>query len=132
MEQYPPVCVTLPWGSADGEPVTVPLMITHPNGGAIGGDLFTKIAWRPAFSKAGLEYQNRADGMHALRHLYASTLLARGVSIKELAEYLGHADPGFTLKFYAHLLDDSHERARLAVDAAWKDWYPSDDGLAAA
>ncbi len=53
LELYPPVCVTLPWGSAEGEPVTVPLMITHPNGGAIGGDLFTKIAWRPAFPRRG-------------------------------------------------------------------------------
>ena len=35
--------------------------------------------------------------MHALRHFYASTLLSRAVSIKELAEYLGHADAGFTL-----------------------------------
>ena len=27
-----------------------------------------------------------------------------GVSIKELAEYLGHSDPAFTLRVYAHML----------------------------
>ncbi|WP_019930583.1 tyrosine-type recombinase/integrase [Nocardia sp. BMG111209] len=131
-EDFPAVPVTLPWGSADGELVTVPLLIVHPAGRAFSGDLFSKIAWKPAFAAAGLTYVNRADGMHALRHLFASTLLGRGVSIKELAEYLGHADPGFTLKFYAHLLDDSHERARLALDAVWKDWAVPPDGLAAA
>ncbi|RIQ20604.1 hypothetical protein DY240_17330 [Jiangella rhizosphaerae] len=50
---------------------------------------------------------------------YASTLLARGVSIKELAEYLGHADAGFTLRTYTHLVPSSHERARQAVDAVF-------------
>ena len=38
--------------------------------------------------------------MHALRHSCASTWLERGVSIKAVSEYLGHADPGFTLRVY--------------------------------
>ncbi|MEV6069243.1 tyrosine-type recombinase/integrase [Nocardia sp. NPDC052001] len=129
VEEFPSIPVTLPWGSADGEPVTVPLLITNPKGGAMSGDLFGKVAWFPAFAKGGLEYRKRIDGMHALRHLYASTLLARGVSIKELADYLGHADPGFTLRTYVHLLDDSHERARLAVEAAASAWRMPGDGL---
>jgi len=57
--------------------------------------------------------------MHALRHFYASTLLARAVSIKELADYLGHSDPGFTLRTYTHLVPSSHQRAREAVDAVF-------------
>jgi integrase len=40
--------------------------------------------------------------MHALGHLYASTLLDAGESIKALAEFLGHSDPAFTLRRYAH------------------------------
>ncbi|WP_435822374.1 hypothetical protein [Microbispora bryophytorum] len=43
-------------------------------------------------------------------------MLAGGVSIKELAEYLGHADPGFTLRVYAHLMPGSHDHARKAID----------------
>ena len=54
--------------------------------------------------------------MHALRHFYASTVLAQGVSIKELAEYLGHSDPGFTLRTYTRLVPSSYERARMAID----------------
>jgi integrase len=59
---------------------------------------------------------DREHGMHALRHYYASVLLADGVSIKELAAYLGHADPGFTLRVYAHMLPGSHDRAIKAID----------------
>lgn len=55
--------------------------------------------------------------MHALRHYYASVLLADGVSIRELAEYLGHSGPGFTLRTYIHMLPDSQERAIKAINA---------------
>ena len=59
---------------------------------------------------------NRKTGLHALRHYYASITLGDGVNIKELSEYLGHHDPGFTLQMYTHLLPSSYERARQAVD----------------
>ncbi|HVL97901.1 MAG TPA: tyrosine-type recombinase/integrase [Egibacteraceae bacterium] len=73
--------------------------------------------WKPALVGAGVE-PTRANGMHALRHHYASVLLDGGVSIRALAEYLGHADPGFTLRTYTHLMPSSEDRAREAVDAA--------------
>ncbi|TKK88354.1 hypothetical protein FDA94_13705 [Herbidospora galbida] len=43
-------------------------------------------------------------------------ILAGAVSVKDLAEYPGHADPGFTLRVYAHLMPGSHDRARKAID----------------
>jgi hypothetical protein len=55
----------------------------------------------------------RREGIHQLRHYYAS--FAGGVSIKELAEYLGHSDPAFTLRVYAHMLPCSHDRARAVI-----------------
>jgi integrase len=45
-------------------------------------------------------------------------LLEAGVSIRAVSEYLGHADPGFTLRIYAHLMPTSDERARQAMDLA--------------
>ena len=33
----------------------------------------------------------------------------------ELAEYLGHSDPAFTLRVYTHLLPSSHDRARAVI-----------------
>ncbi|WP_237490887.1 tyrosine-type recombinase/integrase [Streptomyces sp. XHT-2] len=49
--------------------------------------------------------------MHALRHFYASALLDAGENVKAVSEYMGHADPGMTLRVYAHLMTDSRERA---------------------
>lgn len=69
---------------------------------------------------AGLPHV-RSNGMHALRHWYASVLLEAGVSIKALSEYLGHADPGFTLRTYTHLMPSTEARAREAVDAALRE-----------
>jgi hypothetical protein len=58
----------------------------------------------------------KIDGEHTLRHFYASTALAGGVSVRELAEYLGHEDAATTLRIYAHMMPSSHHRAREAVD----------------
>ena len=44
--------------------------------------------------------------------------LDAGESIRGLAEYLGHADPGFTLRVYTHLVPASEERTKRAVDQA--------------
>ncbi|PXY33861.1 tyrosine-type recombinase/integrase [Prauserella flavalba] len=129
--RYPAVAVTLPWREPEGEPVTVRLLITGEEGRLYSGDLFAKVVWRGAFREAELVYRGRADGMHALRHFYASVLLSQGVSIKELADYLGHADPGFTLRTYTHLVPSSHERARVAVDGVFGRPEPN-DGLQAA
>ncbi|GGP39387.1 tyrosine-type recombinase/integrase [Saccharothrix coeruleofusca] len=120
MEMYPPTAVTLPWDQPRGSRVTVNLLMVREDGGVYSGDLFNKVVWVPAFKRAGLTYEKRQDGMHAMRHLYASVLLAQGVSIKELAEYLGHEDPGFTLRTYTHLLPSSHQRARKAVDGVFR------------
>lgn len=63
--------------------------------------------------------ESRENGMHALRHFYASVLLDAGENIKALAEYLGHSDPGLTLRVYAHLMPSSQERTRKAVAAVF-------------
>lgn len=66
--------------------------------------------------------------MHALRHFYASLLLACGENIKTLSLYLGHGDPGFTLRVYTHLMPSSHERTLRAVDEVYQAADPTDDG----
>lgn len=53
-----------------------------------------------------------------LRHLHASLLLAGGVSLRTASERLGHADPGFTLKVYTHLVPGGQEAAAVAIGAA--------------
>ena len=62
----------------------------------------------------------RDAGFHQLRQHVASSLLAGGVDIRALASYLGHYDPGFTLRTYVHLMPDTADRMRQAIDAATK------------
>ena len=76
---------------------------------------FNPYTWKPALEAAGVA-PTRANGMHALRHFYASVLIDAGQSVRAVADYLGHADPGFTLRVYAHLFPSSEDRARQAVD----------------
>nr|WP_243639679.1 tyrosine-type recombinase/integrase [Micromonospora sp. MW-13] len=111
-----PVTLTLPWENpASAERVTVPLLFTTTRRGAINRRTFDGKSWRPAVVAAGIT-PTRATGMHALRHFYASSLLDAEESIKALASYLGHADPGFTLRVYTHLMPASEERTRRAID----------------
>lgn len=57
---------------------------------------------------------------HDLRHHYASVLLAAGESVVAVAERLGHENASLVLSTYGHLLPDSEDRTRRAMDAAWQ------------
>lgn len=134
MERFPPVEVTLPWMRANGQPVTKRLIFSGPNGGHVWRTSLNEDHWKPALAKVGVipkaksreHAAAREHGMHALRHFYASVLLDAGESIKALAEYLGHSDPGLTLKVYAHLMPSSRERARKALGQALRPQDPED------
>ena len=45
-------------------------------------------------------------------------LLFHGVDIRALSEYLGHPDPGFTLRVYTHLMPGAADKMRQAIDEA--------------
>jgi integrase len=36
-----------------------------------------------------------------------------------VADFLGHADPGFTLRTYTHLMPSSEDRMRQVIEDAW-------------
>lgn len=57
--------------------------------------------------KAGLEKIR----FHDLRHTAASILLAKGVSMKQIQEWLGHSDFGTTANTYSHL--DANSKKEL-------------------
>ncbi|MEV5959609.1 tyrosine-type recombinase/integrase [Streptomyces sp. NPDC051987] len=137
MKQFPPVEVTLPWLVPGGAPVTKKLLFAAPDGGAVLRSNFNVHAWKPALVAAGVIPQpkpgeriaeSREDGMHALRHFYASVLLDAGENVKALSRYLGHSDPGFTLRVYTHLMPSSESRTRRAVDGMYRAAHGGDDG----
>lgn len=130
---FPPSAVTLPWQMPEGRPVTVRLVLATPQRRPLERKHFNERVWARALRTAGVE-SRRDNGMHALRHFFASVLLDAGESVKAVSDYLGHTDPGFTLRTYTHLLPTSHERTRRAVDAVLgvPDVYRgSDDGESA-
>jgi integrase len=117
LEAWPAVAVTLPWREPAGRPETARLVFSTRERTALARTFFNRHVWKPALEGAGVP-ATRGNGMHAARHYYASALLEDGVNIRALAEYLGHNDPGFTLRVYAHLMPSSEGRARAAVDRA--------------
>jgi integrase len=117
LARWPPKPVRLPWRRLDGDERTVRLILTGRESKALNRNYFNDKVWKPALVTAGVP-TTRDNGCHALRHFYASALLDGGVSIRAVSEYLGHHDPGFTLRTYTHLMPQSDDRARKAVDVA--------------
>lgn len=54
---------------------------------------------------------------HHLRHLFVSKLLNAGVPITDVATWVGHRDIRITHAVYGHLLPDSWDRGRKALEA---------------
>jgi integrase/recombinase XerD len=52
--------------------------------------------------RVSIRVLRRRLSAHALRHAAATELLERTGKLQAVSEYLGHADPSTTLRFYAH------------------------------
>ncbi|UZJ30996.1 tyrosine-type recombinase/integrase [Streptomyces endophytica] len=125
---HPTIKVTLPWRTPDGPPITKSLIFSGRTGDFVRVSYFDDFMWKPALASAGIIPEPeegeryavaREHGMHALRHFYASVLLDAGENIRALSQYLGHSDPGFTLRTYTHLMPTSEGRTRRAVDSLY-------------
>lgn len=57
-------------------------------------------------------------GWHLLRHYNASVLIAAGLSVRAVADRLGHEDPAITLRTYSHLWPTDQSKATAAIDTA--------------
>jgi integrase len=73
------------------------LVFAHPELGAPLDRTKTTRRYQKACSKAGV----RRVRFHDLRHTFATRLASRGVPLRTLQEYLGHADIN-TTQIYAH------------------------------
>ena len=69
---------------------------------------------------------------HDLRHSYATAALKAGVNPKVVSERIGHADVGFFLQTYAHVIknDDRDAAEQAASFLTGDDWDqdPEPDG----
>jgi integrase len=78
------------------------LMFTGSRGERIERDWLWRNMLKPAAKTAAVPWV----GFHTFRHTCASILFANGRNPKIVQMWLGHSDPGFTLRTYVHLIDD--------------------------
>lgn len=76
---------------------------------------FYRYTWRPALRRAGLPERLTP---HQLRHGAASLLLNQNIPVPVVSRYLGHANPGITMKVYAHMIDGMGGMAAAGIDDA--------------
>ena len=85
---------------ADGHPVELDDPIfTNPQGQPLHPETISQL-----FARQVTRHAMPAIRFHDLRHTHATLLIAAGVPIKVVAERLGHANPGFTMATYQHVL----------------------------
>ncbi|MFC9296924.1 tyrosine-type recombinase/integrase [Streptomyces sp. NPDC057011] len=128
MATYPPVTVTLPHATRDGEPVTVSIIFYSREKKPINKNYFGYL-WKAALEAIGViralndkpvgkgrKWEKCRDKMmHALRHLFASMMVDAGVDVCTLADRLGHTDPAFTLRKYVKPVATAGDKVRAAV-----------------
>lgn len=98
------------------------------NTGEVYGREYYGALFKAAVKRAGLPSETTS---HDLRHHYATVLLAAGESVVAVAERLGHENATLVLKTYGHLMPNSEDRTRRAVDEAWCATTVPSDGSAA-
>jgi len=71
------------------------------------------MAMRQAVARAGIA---KPATVHTLRHSFATHLLMRGVSIREVQQYLGHSNVETTM-VYTHVIRNLASTAVSPLDA---------------
>lgn len=67
--------------------------------------------------------------LHALRHTYASSLIAAGCDVVTVQRALGHAQPSITLNVYSHLWPSAEDKTRAATAGFMTEVGASADSL---
>src|SRR4051812_42012222 len=99
---------------AQGRPPTAALVFPDAAGGHLRRQNWRRRVWIPALERAAVPYFRSYD----LRHTCATLLLYEGRTLNEVAEHLGHVDPGFTARTYAHVMRDASKRRRVPIAQA--------------
>ena len=99
---------------AAGRPDPFALVFGDSEGGHHRRQNWRRRVWIPALERAGVAYFRTYD----LRHTCATLLIYEGRTVNEVADHLGHADPGFTARTYAHVMRDASKRRRVPIARA--------------
>jgi integrase len=130
--QNPPRPYTLPWiDPANDEARTVNLLFRWTDDRHIRATAYQRVVWLPALVDAGViapptrhakggwvyDTDDAAVGMHQLRHYAITAMLSSGVNnAREVAEWVGHANPEYMARIYLHSRPDAMDRFRQAMN----------------
>jgi hypothetical protein len=116
--------------------LTTTIRTSGKSGGAMNRTYFDDHIWKPALVDAGVIpapkvevvkrpgrdslkrvrwNMPREEGFHVTRHTFASIVLQAGETITQLAAWLGHSDPAFTLRTYVHFMPKSGSKGLAAL-----------------
>lgn len=90
------------------------LVFAQVNGHPLDAVGLTRRTHRRLLRKAGLPKEIR---FHDLRHTFVSRALAAGANPRAVSEVVGHFDAGFTLRRYAHALEEDRRETVERVAA---------------
>lgn len=127
LRTWPAQEITLPWNVPGGPPTTARLIVTSMRSLAVAANDFNRNYWKAALEAAGVPSARYENGLHDLRHFFASALLDQGESLKAVAEWLGHTDPAFTLATYTDLMPSSGDERTKSAIASVYDRRPTGD-----
>jgi integrase len=117
--------VVLPWRTPAGPPRRVRLLLSARAGHAVHRTNWNSQHWMPAVERAGMT-RGRDAGPHQLRHRFASLMVANGVNVRLVAEWMGHQDGGaLLLRTYSHLIPAEPDTLRRQMEAALAAGEPS-------
>lgn len=88
------------------------LVFRRQDGSPIHPDSFTQ-AFDAEVRRSGLPRIR----LHDLRHTHATIALRAGIPVKVMSERLGHENPAFTMKQYAHVLPGMQAEAAVLIAA---------------
>ena len=100
---------------ARGRPQSHELVFPDSQGGHLRRHNWRRRVWIPALERARARVAYFRS--YGLRHTCATLLLYEGRTLNEVAEHLGHGDPGFTARTYAHVMRDAARR-RITISEA--------------
>jgi integrase len=99
------------WATGADRPGTA-RVFTSPTGSRLADGNLRRRVLIPATQAAGLGAYDEGGKwrtwvtFHTFRHTCASLLFEAGRDVAQVAAWLGHADPAFTLRTYVHLMDE--------------------------
>ncbi len=86
------------------------MVFTSVIGGSVDPRNFYRV-WHDLQKKSGVSKIR----FHDLRHMHVSLLNKAGVDARTIADCIGHTDPAFTLRRYAHVFEDQRKVAAIPL-----------------